>query len=104
MILLQAIPWNPMIWAGQHWDELLGWGVVSGVLYKIFRVVERALQPFQDLKLVKEDITIIKENHLSHMEQELSNVNVNISGLRNDIKESMAQLSEDVRFVMNRLP
>lgn len=108
---MQMVPYNPMIWVGQHWLEIIGWIGVLTVLYKLYRVVDRALQPFRDLKTVKGDITAIKENHLSHMEVELGNVNNNITGLRGDMKELfsglrdiLSDVKDDIRLVMSRMP
>jgi hypothetical protein len=46
----------------------------------------------------------IKTSHLPHVQEELVKVNLNIAGLRDDLKEGLGTMRDDLRLVLARMP
>ena len=96
--------WNPGIWLGQNWMYIVGWAAALTLLYRGYLLVSRFASYGQAITDLQTDMVSIKENHLPHIQEELTRVNENITGLRGDLKDGLARMSDDLRLVLTRMP
>ena len=96
--------WNPAVWISQNWMYLAGWLALGVVLYKVYLVVNRFASYGAAITELRTDMETIKTNHLPHVQEELVRVNSNISGLREDLKEGLGNMRDDLRLVLSRMP
>ena len=97
-------PWNPVTWIAANWMYIAGWAGFGLILYRVYIVVSRFVAYGADITSLKLDMNSIKTNHLPHVQEELVRVNENITGLREDIKEGLGRMSDDLRLVLTRMP
>lgn len=100
---MQTQPSNPFGWLSDHWGTLLGWSALVTFLYRGYLVLQRILGLGESIATAKNDIELLKTNHLPHLQAEVEKVNENLTGLREDIKESFNRLSSDLRIVLTRM-
>ena len=96
-------PWNPGIWIGQNWIYIAGWVAFLTILYKGYGMFNRLTSYGKAITTLQSDMDIIKTNHLPHVQEELQKLNANVIGLREDVRDSLGGLRDDIRAVLIRL-
>jgi hypothetical protein len=101
---MPSFSWNPAAWIAQNWIYLVGWISIGLFLYKGYIVVNRFASYGTAITELRTDMETIKTSHLPHVQEELVKVNLNIAGLRDDLKEGLGNMRDDLRLVLARMP
>lgn len=101
---MTPLTWNPAVWIAENWMYLIGWSVVGLFLYRGYALFSRFLSYGMAITELQTDMMQIKNNHLPHLQEELVHVNENLTGLREDLKEGLGRMSDDLRLVLTRMP
>ena len=108
-------PWNPMEWASEHWQELIGWSALATFLYRILTVAKRVISYGDGIEETRSDLRTIMTNHIPHLQIELESVNSkldnlhagmheDIEGLRADLRDGLNRLSDSINVILTRVP
>ena len=91
-------PWNPLVWASEHWTQLVMILALCTFLYKLYIVVEKFLLYPGAIISTQKNMDLMMTNHLPHLQVELEEINGNLRGVRDDFKEMRA----DFRALLTR--
>ncbi len=93
----------PLDWLALYWPQITAWSLFAGLLYKVYRAVQRVLIYIRGLEETRSDINVLMTNHLPHLQAELEDVNNNITGLRSDLNKGLERLSASINVVLARI-
>ena len=97
-------PWNPFDWASEHWGQMLGVAAVSTFLYRLYIGVRKIVGLGEAILSARSDLELLKTNHIPHLQVEVEKVNENLVGLREDIRDGLDRLSDNINVVLMRMP
>jgi hypothetical protein len=109
------LPWNPMEWASEHWQELIGWSALATFFYRAWFVAKRIIGFGEGVEETRADLKTIMTNHLPHLQIELESVNSKLSdlhsgmhgdidGLREDLRDGLNRLNDSINVLLTRVP
>ena len=97
------MPWNPAVWISQNWLYITGWFGLLLILYRAYTIVNKFAAYGTAITTLQTDMEAVKTNHLPHLEEAVVNVNNNITGLRDDVKDGFSRLSDSLNVVLTRI-
>lgn len=96
-------PWNPMEWATEHWQELVGWSALATFFYRVWFVAQKVVGYGDGIRESRSDLKTIMTNHLPHLQIELESVNSKLDDLHSGLHSDLDGLREDLKEGLNRL-
>ena len=97
--------WTPLSWGSQNLTQLVGWIALGGFAWRWSNKISGY---GQKIDLAIADVSTIMTNHLPHLQtgvhdlnKGLGTVNENITGLREDMRDGLNRMGEDVRLVLS---
>jgi hypothetical protein len=93
----------PGNWVLSHWAQIVGFSAVATALYRFYTWIKTLVGYGESIEATRTDMNILLTNHLPHIQAKLVKMNTTLEGMREDMKESLARLSNDIRVVLTRM-
>ena len=97
---MQTVTPAPFGWMSSHWVQITGLSFVLTFFYRGYILVRKLAGYGESIDSTRESVNLLMTNHLPHIQAELKEVNQNLIGLREDMKDNFGQLRSDLRALL----